>query len=141
MELRKLGNSGLLVTELSLVAMLFGNKKERGTPDDVSEQIIYQYLEAGGNFIDTANVYVDGRSEEIIGETLKERRDEVILATKVRFRRGEGPNDIGLSRRHILQEVEKIFADFRPTILICIILICGILLFLLKRQCVLLMIL
>ena len=107
MELRKLGNSGLLITELSLGAMLFGNKNERGTPDDAAKQIIYQYLESGGNFIDTANVYVDGRSEEIIGETLKDRRDKIILATKVRFRRGEGPNDTGLSRRHILQEVEN----------------------------------
>jgi aryl-alcohol dehydrogenase-like predicted oxidoreductase len=69
--------------------------------------MIAQFLDASGTFMDTANVYTSGRSEEIVGEALKRRRAQVILARKVRFRRGEGANDIGLSRRHILREVEN----------------------------------
>jgi aryl-alcohol dehydrogenase-like predicted oxidoreductase len=107
MEMRQLGRSGLLVSELSLGTMIFGEDSPRSTPPKAARQIIDRYLEAGGNFIDTANVYADGRSEEIVGKALKGRRDQVILATKVRHSRGEGANDIGLSRRHITQEVEN----------------------------------
>lgn len=107
MDVRQLGRSGLLVSELCLGTMIFGEQSERSTPADVAGEMIARYLDAGGNFIDTANVYADGRSEEIVGKALQGRRDDVILATKVRFRRGEGANDIGLSRRHILQEVEN----------------------------------
>lgn len=107
MEMRQLGRSGLLVSELSLGTMIFGEDSPRSTPPKAAQQIIDRYLEAGGNFIDTANVYAGGRSEEIVGKALKGRRDQVILATKVRHRRGEGANDIGLSRRHITQEVEN----------------------------------
>lgn len=107
MEMRQLGSSGLMVSELSLGTMIFGEETDRSTPADVAEQMIHRYLDAGGNFIDTANVYGDGRSEEIVGQALRGRRDDVILATKVRFRRGKGPNNIGLSRRHIMKEVEN----------------------------------
>lgn len=107
MEMRQLGSSGLLVSSLCLGTMVFGESNERGTPPNVARQMIDQYLAAGGNFIDTANVYADGRSEEIVGRALQGRRDQVILATKVRHRRGPGANDLGLSRRHILQEVEN----------------------------------
>jgi aryl-alcohol dehydrogenase-like predicted oxidoreductase len=69
--------------------------------------MIDRFLEAGGNFIDTANVYAGGRSEEIIGQALKGRRNQIVLATKVRHRRGPGANDTGLSRRHIIREVEN----------------------------------
>lgn len=107
MKMRKLGRSGLLVSELCLGTMIFGEEGPRGTPPGVAREMIAQFLDAGGNFVDTANVYADGRSEEIVGDALQGQRDSVILATKVRFRRGNAPNDIGLSRRHILQEVEN----------------------------------
>jgi len=87
--------------------MLFGEESTRGTPPEVARRMIDQYLDAGGDFVDTANVYADGHSEVIVGEALKGRRHDVIVATKVRFRRGKGGNDIGLSRRHILHEVEN----------------------------------
>ncbi|MDX1616316.1 MAG: aldo/keto reductase [Candidatus Promineifilaceae bacterium] len=107
MEIRKLGRSGLLVSELCLGTMIFGEDSDRATPPEVAERMIHSYLDAGGNFIDTANVYADGRSEEIVGRALLGRRDQVVLATKVRHRRGPGPNDDGLSRRHIMAEVEN----------------------------------
>lgn len=107
MEMRQLGSSGLMVSELCLGTMIFGEQTDRSTPANVAEEMIDQYLDVGGNFIDTANVYGDGRSEEIVGQALRGRRDEVVLATKVRFRRGSGVNDIGLGRRHIMQEVEN----------------------------------
>jgi aryl-alcohol dehydrogenase-like predicted oxidoreductase len=107
MEMRRLGSSGLLVSELCLGTMIFGEGSPRSTPPAIALRMIDQYLDAGGNFIDTANVYADGRSEELVGQALHGRRDQVILATKVRHRRGEGANDVGLSRRHILQEVEN----------------------------------
>jgi aryl-alcohol dehydrogenase-like predicted oxidoreductase len=107
MEMRQLGRSGLLVSELSLGTMIFGEESERSTPASVAVDMIHTYLDAGGNFIDTANVYADGRSEEIVGEAIRGRRDQVVLATKVRMRRGEGANDIGLSRQHIMREVEN----------------------------------
>jgi aryl-alcohol dehydrogenase-like predicted oxidoreductase len=105
MEMRQLGSSGLIVSELCLGTMIFGENSARSTPPDASLRMIDQFLDFGGNFIDTANVYGDGRSEELVGQGLIGRRDKVILATKVRHRRGEGVNDLGLSRRHILQEV------------------------------------
>lgn len=107
MEMRQLGSSGLLVSELCLGTMIFGEEAERSTPPDEARQMIDRYVDAGGNFIDTANVYADGRSEEIVGEAIRGRRDDIVLATKVRFRRGDGANDIGLSRRHIMLEVEN----------------------------------
>lgn len=107
MEMRRLGYSGLLVSEICLGTMIFGEERGRSTPADVALEMIAQYLDAGGNFIDTANVYAGGRSEEIVGEALQGRRDQVVLATKVRHRRGPGANDIGLNRRHIMQEVEN----------------------------------
>lgn len=106
MKYNPLGESGLLVSELCLGTMIFGDESTRGTDQKSAEQIIHKYLDAGGNHIDTANVYADGRSEEIVGVAIKGRRDEVILATKVRFSMGEGPNDQGLSRYHTIRSVE-----------------------------------
>lgn len=103
---RKLGKSGLLVSELALGTMIFGEDSERSTPADEAKEIIHRYLDAGGNHIDTANVYAGGRSEEIVGEAIQDRRDEIVLATKVRFSMGDGPNDKGLSRYHIINSVE-----------------------------------
>jgi aryl-alcohol dehydrogenase-like predicted oxidoreductase len=83
--------------------MTFG----RESSEEESRQILDRYLEAGGNFIDTANVYSHGQSEEIIGGWLKGKaRDQLVIATKVRFAMGDGPNDLGLSRKHILSAVE-----------------------------------
>jgi aryl-alcohol dehydrogenase-like predicted oxidoreductase len=78
----------------------------RESDEETSRHLIERYIEAGGNFIDTADVYSNGRSEEIVGEALKGRRQNFIVATKVRFRMGSGPNDVGLSRRHIIDGCE-----------------------------------
>ena len=102
MEYRFLGRTGLKVSELCLGAMTFG----RETPEAASYPIMDRFADAGGNFIDTADVYTRGVSEEIVGRWLKtRRRDDFIIATKVRFPMGEGPNDAGLSRKHILASV------------------------------------
>lgn len=106
MEYRKLGRSGLLVSELALGTMIFGEDSDRSTPPKEATEIIHRFLDAGGNHIDTANVYADGRSEEIVGKAIQGKRDQVVLATKVRFPMGEGPNDQGLSRYHIMRSVE-----------------------------------
>ena len=106
MRYKPLGNSGLIVSELCLGTMIFGEDSKRSTPADVAEKIIHHYLDKGGNHIDTANVYAGGRSEEIVGKAIQDLRDQVVLATKVRFAMGDGPNDQGLSRHHILHSVE-----------------------------------
>jgi aryl-alcohol dehydrogenase-like predicted oxidoreductase len=103
MEFRFLGKTGLKVSELCLGAMTFG----RETSEEDSRSIMDRFVEAGGNFIDTADVYGTGTSEEIVGRWLKDRtRDDVVIATKVRFPMGSGPNDVGLSRKHILAGVK-----------------------------------
>jgi aryl-alcohol dehydrogenase-like predicted oxidoreductase len=105
MKCRPLGRSGLMVTELCLGTMVFGDEA-RGTDEPTAIRMIHQFLDAGGNFIDTADVYVGGYSEEITGKALKDRRDRVVLATKVRFAMGDDPNDVGLSRRHVIAGCE-----------------------------------
>jgi aryl-alcohol dehydrogenase-like predicted oxidoreductase len=102
MEMRTLGRTGTQVSELCLGAMTFGREADEAT----SKALVDRFLDAGGNFVDTANVYSLGVSEEITGRALAGRRDDVVLATKVRFRMGDGPNDVGLSRRHIRMQVE-----------------------------------
>ena len=102
MELRPLGRTGIRVSELCLGAMTFGREADEAT----SVKMMDRFLDAGGNFVDTANVYSDGVSEEITGRALAGRRDQVVLATKVRFPAGPGPNDVGLSRRHVRLAVE-----------------------------------
>ncbi len=107
MRYRRLGRSGLLVSELALGTMVFGEDSQRSTSPKELERLIHRFLEAGGNHIDTANVYAAGRSEEIIGKAIQGKRKQVVLATKVRFRSGgDGPNDQGLSRYHIMHSVE-----------------------------------
>jgi aryl-alcohol dehydrogenase-like predicted oxidoreductase len=106
MKHRQLGNSGLLVSELTLGTMIFGEKSERGTTADEAARMIDYYLESGGNHIDLADVYAAGRAEEIIGQTIKGRREQVVLTTKVRWPMGPGVNDVGLSRYHIQLGVE-----------------------------------
>lgn len=106
MQYRRLGNSGLLVSELALGTMIFGEQSERGTPPDEAERMIRRYLEAGGNHFDLANVYAGGRAEEIVGRVVQGRRDQIVLTTKVRWPMGRGPNEAGLSRYHIQHSVE-----------------------------------
>ena len=102
MEYRRLGDTGLMVSELCLGCMTFGREAE----EEASKGLVARFLEAGGNFIDTADVYSKGISEEITGRAIKGVRDDVVLATKVFFPMGEGPNDTGLSRKHITQGCE-----------------------------------
>jgi aryl-alcohol dehydrogenase-like predicted oxidoreductase len=103
MNYRFLGNTGLRVSELCLGAMTFG----RETDEETSRRIMDRFEAAGGNFIDTANVYSRGTSEEIVGRWLKSKNcDDFVVATKVRFPMGDGPNEAGLSRKHILAGVE-----------------------------------
>lgn len=106
MKYKTLGHSGLIVTDLSLGTMIFGEQSERATPPNEAARMIDRYLDMGGNHIDTANVYAGGRSEEIVGQAIKGRRANVTLATKVWGATGEGPNNRGLSRRHIIMAVE-----------------------------------
>ncbi len=104
MDYRYLGRTGLKVSELCLGAMTFG--RELSEAD--SHQMLDRFVAAGGNFIDTADVYTTGASETIVGSWLKrQRRDDIVIATKVRFPMGEGPNDVGLSRKHILSGVDS----------------------------------
>jgi aryl-alcohol dehydrogenase-like predicted oxidoreductase len=103
-EFEVLGRTGVTVSRLCLGAMMFG---EWGNPDhEASIRIIHQALDAGINFVDTADVYSQGESEEIVAKALKGRRDQVVLATKVHFPMGEDPNERGSSRRWILRECE-----------------------------------
>jgi len=102
MDYARLGNTGLMVSELCLGCMTFGQEADK----EASREIVGRFLEAGGNFVDTADVYSNGVSEEITGRALEGVRDDVVLATKVRFPMGEGPNDVGLSRKHIMQGCE-----------------------------------
>jgi aryl-alcohol dehydrogenase-like predicted oxidoreductase len=102
---RTLGRTGVEVSPLCLGAMMFG---AWGNPDhDESIRIIHRALDAGINFIDTADVYSGGESEEIVGKALAGRRDDIVLATKFHGRMGEGPNRSGNSRRWIVQEVDN----------------------------------
>ncbi len=102
MQYGRLGRTGLMVSELCLGTMTFGRELDEAG----SEEIVNRFVEAGGNFIDTADVYENGVSEEITGRAIGDRRDDVVLATKVRFPMGEGPNDVGLSRKHIMAGCE-----------------------------------
>ena len=107
MNYRYLGNTGLKVSELCMGTMTFG-AMSFGASEEISRRMLDRFVEAGGNFIDTANVYNDGVSEEIIGRWLKDKhRDDFVIATKVRFPMGERPNDVGLTRKHILAAVEE----------------------------------
>ena len=102
MEYRRLGKTGLMVSELCLGCMTFGRELD----EEGSKEIVGRFLGAGGNFIDTADVYAEGVSEEITGRAIKEVREDVVLATKVRFPMGDGPNDLGLSRKHVVAGCE-----------------------------------
>src|SRR5215207_4224997 len=105
MDYRPLGRTGVRVSPLCLGAMMFG---AWGNPDhDDSIRIIHRALDAGINFVDTADVYSRGESEEIVGKALRGRRDDVVLATKVHGAMGDDANTRGNSRRWIIREVEN----------------------------------
>ena len=102
MEYRTLGRSGLHVSPLCLGTMMFGGP----TDAETAGRIIARAREAGINFIDTADVYTEGRSEEITGQAIRDDRDRWVLATKVANRTGEGPNEAGLSRNRVMQAID-----------------------------------
>jgi aryl-alcohol dehydrogenase-like predicted oxidoreductase len=110
LEYRQLGRSGLRISPLTLGTMGFGGAGKFanvGTGDvDAARRQIDIALEAGVNVIDTADVYSNGKAEEIIGEALGDKRDQVLLATKARFPMGAGANDAGLSRHHLIAACE-----------------------------------
>jgi aryl-alcohol dehydrogenase-like predicted oxidoreductase len=102
MEYRNLGLSGLKVSPICLGTMMFGGQ----TDEALSSRIIDKAHDAGINFIDTADVYNEGRSEEITGRAIASHRTHWILATKAANPTGPGPNDRGLSRKHIMEAAE-----------------------------------
>ena len=111
MKYRVLGDTGVFVSELCLGAMTFGGRGQMwetigGLDQAEVDVIVGRSLDAGINFIDTANVYSTGESETLLGKALKGRRHDVVLATKARGRMGSGVNDVGLSRLHITEAVE-----------------------------------
>src|SRR5437016_4503411 len=105
MRIRTLGRTGLRVSEICLGAMTFG-MPEWGCDERESLALIDRFLEAGGNFIDTADAYSGTISEEICGQALAGRRTQIVLATKVTMPVGSGPNDRGASRKHIRESCD-----------------------------------
>jgi aryl-alcohol dehydrogenase-like predicted oxidoreductase len=105
MDYRPLGRTGITVSELCLGAMMFG--AAGNTDHDDSIRIIHRALDAGINFIDTADIYSAGESEEIVGKALAGRRDDVVLATKVGLPFDDDPNHRGASRRWIIESVDR----------------------------------
>src|SRR3954464_3600346 len=104
MDYRPLGRTGVQVSKLGLGTMMFGAWGNQDHDDSV--RVVHRALDAGINFIDTADVYSQGESEEIVAKALKGRRDDVVLATKFHGAMGEGPNQQGNSRLWIMREVE-----------------------------------
>ncbi|MDO9357257.1 MAG: aldo/keto reductase [Solirubrobacteraceae bacterium] len=110
MDYRALGNSGLQVSAMTLGTMTFGGKggfaKVGDTDVAGARRQLDMAIDAGINIVDTANMYSAGASEEILGEAIKGRRDQLLIATKVRFTMAPGPNGHGLSRRHVIEQCE-----------------------------------
>ena len=103
MKYRYLGDSGLAVSRVCLGAMTFG-QEGWGCDQDAATQLISAFVDAGGNFIDTADMYSRGASEEILGRAIREHdRDDLVIATKCYFRTSDKPNAKGLSRKHVIQ--------------------------------------
>ena len=115
MKYNQLGGSGLFVSEICLGAMTFSDGKGRFSAVGSTDQrgvntIVQKSLEAGVNFIDTADVYSEGLSEKMLGQALRDlsvKRSDVVIATKCHGRTGQGPNDLGASRGHIMDAVER----------------------------------
>jgi aryl-alcohol dehydrogenase-like predicted oxidoreductase len=103
MRYKRLGACGVKVSEVCLGTMNFGSKVDEAT----AISIVKRALDLGVNFIDTADVYSNGRSEEIVGKAIKDAREDIVLATKVRLRTGPWPNGEGLSRKHIMHAINE----------------------------------
>src|SRR5258706_13478829 len=123
MNYRLLADTGVFVSELCLGTMTFGGRGQiwemiGGIDQKAADAIVHRALDAGINFVDTANVYGAGESETMLGRALANRRQDVVLATKVRGRMGKEPNQVGLSRLHILEdkttldEVSKLTVEY-----------------------------
>lgn len=117
MKYNLLGNTGLKVSELCLGTMTFGGRgfwTAIGTlPQDQVNALVKKSVDGGINFIDTANVYSEGLSEQMTGQAIRDlglKRDDLVIATKVRGQMGAGPNNTGLSRKHILQQADESLA-------------------------------
>jgi aryl-alcohol dehydrogenase-like predicted oxidoreductase len=110
MEYRQLGRSGLRVSVLSMGTMTYGGKAQFGDLGNIdvvgAKRQIGMCLDAGVNVIDTANMYSYGVAEDILGEALVGKRDQVLISDKVRMKMGDGPNDQGVSRLHIIEQLE-----------------------------------
>lgn len=114
MKYNLLGNTGLKVSELCLGTMTFGGRgmwTAIGTlPQDQVNALVKQSIDGGINFIDTANIYSEGLSEQMTGQSIRDlglKRDDLVIATKVRGEMGDGPNEVGLSKKHILQQANE----------------------------------
>ncbi|MGB4361748.1 MAG: aldo/keto reductase, partial [Rhodoferax sp.] len=111
MEYRTLGRSGLKISALSMGTFSFGGKGDfamvakQGV--DEARRLVDTCIDGGINVFDTSNMYSAGRSEEILGEVLEGRRDKVLISSKARMRIGDGPNDEGVSRYHLIRECER----------------------------------
>ena len=103
MEYRRLGKSGVKVSRLCLGTMDFGSRIDEPT----AIRIVKRAVDLGINFFDCADIYSKGKSEEVLGQAIKGMRNDLVIATKVRHRTGPGPNDEGLSRKHIMQAAEE----------------------------------
>jgi aryl-alcohol dehydrogenase-like predicted oxidoreductase len=106
MQYLTLGHSGLHVSRACLGAMMFGHSDTAPCNEEEARRIIDAFLDGGGNFIDTANRYTAGESEEVVGRAIKARRDDVVLATKGFGPIGDGPNDMGLGRKYLTRALD-----------------------------------
>src|ERR1039458_1978656 len=106
MEFRTMGRSGLKVSRACLGAMNFGTSPTAPCNEQEARRIIDAFLDAGNNFIDTANVYTGGQSEQVVGRAVSAKRESVVIATKGRGPQGPGPNDLGLSRVHLIRALD-----------------------------------
>ena len=106
MEYLTLGHSGLHVSRACLGTMMFGHSETAPCGEDESRRIIDAFIGDGGNFIDTANIYTSGESEEVVGRAIKSKRDSVVLATKGFGPIAEGPNGMGLGRKYLIRALE-----------------------------------
>ncbi len=103
MEYHYIGRTGTKVSEVCLGAMTFGREAD----EETSHRMLDLFVEAGGNFVDTADVYGPGRSEEVLGRWLASQdREQLVIATKVRFPSGPGVNDVGLGRKHVVASID-----------------------------------
>lgn len=104
MQYRFMGRTGLKVSELCMGTQTFG----WGADEPTAHRMASQFVDAGGNFFDTSNIYNEGQSETMLGKWLKQQdRSKLVIATKVFFPTGEGPNDTGLTRKHIFHQVDE----------------------------------